>query len=48
MLEFAAVAASTFGMITIILAWLFLKERMTPGQWFGVAICFFGIGYLAL
>jgi drug/metabolite transporter (DMT)-like permease len=46
--EFAAVAASTFGMITIILAWLFLKERMTPGQWFGVAICFFGIGYLAL
>ena len=46
--EFAAVAASTFGMITIILAWLFLKERMTPPQWIGVAISFAGIGYLAL
>jgi len=46
--EFAAVAASTFGIITIILAWLFLKERMTGSQWFGVAVCFFGVGYLAL
>lgn len=46
--EFAAVAASTFGMITIILAWLFLKERMTTPQWIGVAISFAGIGYLAL
>ena len=46
--EFAAVAASTFGMITILLAWGFLKERMTPGQWAGVAITFGGIGYLAL
>lgn len=46
--EFAAVAASTFGIITIILAWLFLKERMTGGQWFGVAVCFLGIGYLVL
>jgi drug/metabolite transporter (DMT)-like permease len=46
--EFAAVAASTFGIITIILAWLFLKERMTGGQWVGVAVCFLGIGYLVL
>ena len=46
--EFAAVAASTFGMITIILAWLFLKERMTTPQWIGVAISFVGIGYLAI
>ena len=46
--EFAAVAASTFGIITIILAWLFLKERMTGGQWFGVAVCFLGIGYLVI
>lgn len=46
--EFAAVAASTFGMITIILAWLFLKERMTTPQWIGVAISFAGIGYLAI
>jgi drug/metabolite transporter (DMT)-like permease len=46
--EFAAVAASTFGMITIILAWMFLKERMTAPQWAGVALTFAGIGYLAL
>ena len=46
--EFAAVAASTFGAITIILAWTFLKERMTFGQWAGVGLTFTGIGYLAL
>lgn len=46
--EFAAVAASTFGMVTIILAWGFLKERMTQAQWGGVMLTFAGIGYLAL
>lgn len=46
--EFAAVASSTFGMITIILAALFLKERMTSPQWGVVALVFAGIGYLAL
>lgn len=46
--EFAAVASSTFGMVTIILAALFLKERMTWPQWGAVAMVFAGIGYLAL
>lgn len=46
--EFAAVAASIFGIITILIAWAFLKERMTTGQWVGVAITFAGIGYLAI
>ncbi len=46
--EFAAVAASTFGMITVILAWAILRERMTPGQWSGVLLTFAAIGYLAL
>jgi drug/metabolite transporter (DMT)-like permease len=46
--EFAAVAASTFGMITVILAWAILRERMTPGQWAGVLLTFSAIGYLAL
>ncbi len=46
--EFAAVAASTFGMITILLAWAFLRERVSPGQWAGVALAFAAIGYLAL
>ena len=46
--EFASVAASTFGMITVILAWAILRERMTPGQWGGVLLTFAAIGYLAL
>ncbi|MBI6631008.1 DMT family transporter [Pontibaca salina] len=46
--EFAAVASSTFGMITVILAWLILRERVSPGQWYGVAITFTAIGYLAI
>lgn len=46
--EFAAVAASMFGMVTVVLAWMFLRERMTPGQWCGVALAFGAVGYLAL
>lgn len=46
--EFAAVASSTFGMVTILLAWVFLKERMSPPQWGAVGLVFAGIGYLAL
>lgn len=46
--EFASVAASTFGIITILLAWSFLREKMTFIQWTGVLVAFSGIGYLAL
>ena len=46
--EYAAVASSTFGLLTIVMAWAFLKERMTTSQWGGVAIAFAGIGYLAI
>ena len=46
--EFAAVASSTFGMVTILLAWGLLRERMTMPQWLAVALVFAGIGYLAL
>lgn len=46
--EFAAVTSSTFGVVTILLAWAFLKERLTPTQWASVAVVFAGIGYLAL
>lgn len=45
--EYAAVSASIFGLITVILARLFLREHMSPGQWGGVLITFAGIGYLA-
>ncbi|WP_282129068.1 DMT family transporter [Roseobacter litoralis] len=46
--EYASVTSSMFGLLTILLAWTFLKERMTPPQWSGCLIAFAGVGYLAL
>jgi len=46
--EYAAVASSIFGLLTILMAWAFLREKMTPPQWMGCALAFVGIGYLAL
>lgn len=46
--EYAAVTSSVFGMVTVVLAWLFLKEKMTPPQWGGVIIIFAAIAYLGL
>lgn len=46
--QYAAVAASCFGLLTILMAWAFLREAMGPAQWAGCAIAFAGIGYLAL
>ena len=45
--EFASVASSTFGLITILLAWRFLQESMRPLQWGGVILVFASIGWLA-
>jgi len=45
--QFAAVASSMFGLFTIVLAWTFLRERMTTPQWTGCLIAFLAIGYLA-
>ncbi len=46
--QYAAVAASTFGLLTIVLAWAILREPMRIIQWIGCALAFGGIGYLAL
>ncbi len=46
--QFASVSSSMFGLFTILLAWVLLKERMTAPQWGGVVVAFLGIGYLAL
>ena len=45
--EYASVASSVFGVITIILCWRFLSERMSVVQWAGVALVFAAIGWLA-
>ncbi len=46
--EFASVAASIFGIVTILLAWRFLGEAMRPLQWFGAVVVFAGIAVLGL
>lgn len=46
--QYAAVSSSMFGLLTILLAWVLLKERMSLTQWSGCALAFAGVGYLAL
>lgn len=46
--EYAAVASSIFGIVTILLAWRFLNEPMRRAQWGGVALVFAGIVALGL
>ena len=45
--ELASVVAATFGLITILLAAIFLRERVKPLQWIAVLIVFGAIAYLA-
>jgi len=45
---FASVTASIFGLVTIILAWLFLNEKMTIVQWIGIFIVFAAIAILTI
>jgi drug/metabolite transporter (DMT)-like permease len=45
--EYAAVASSVFGLVTILLAWRFLGEAMRATQWLGVLIVFAGIAAIA-
>lgn len=46
--QYAVVTSSIFGLLTVFLAWVWLKERMSPPQWLGCLIAFGGVGYLAL
>lgn len=46
--EFASVASSVFGLVTILLAWRFLREPMTALQWLGALVVFSGIAVLGL
>ena len=45
--EYAAIASSLFGVLTILLAWRFLGERVAPLQWAGIATVFSGIAVLS-
>lgn len=41
--EVAVVTASTFGVITVLLAWVILRERINVLQWLGITLVFSGI-----
>jgi drug/metabolite transporter (DMT)-like permease len=45
--ELAVVCASASGAVTVILAWLFAKERIVPLRWAGIAMTFAGIAALS-
>jgi drug/metabolite transporter (DMT)-like permease len=38
-----AVLSSMFAAVTVLLAWIFLRERIRPGQWLGIALILAGI-----
>ena len=45
--EVAVVAASAFGVVTVLLAWVVLKERIGALQWLALLLVFGGVGVLA-
>ena len=45
--ELATVCGSASGAITVILAWIFLKEKIVYLRWLGIAATFSGIAALS-
>lgn len=45
--QIAAVAGSAFGVVTIVLARIFLKEAVPPLRWLGIAATFVGVAILS-
>ncbi len=45
--QIAAVAGSAFGVVTILLARIILKEQISPKRWLGIALTFVGVAVLS-
>lgn len=45
--EYASISSSLFGVLTILLAFWLLKERVAPVQWLGILIVFAGVALLS-
>jgi drug/metabolite transporter (DMT)-like permease len=45
--ELAAMGISAYGALAVVLAMAFLKERVSPGQWGGIAIVVAGVAIMA-
>ncbi len=43
-----SVLASLYGAVTVLLSWIFLRERLERSQWFGIALIFAGIVMVSL
>ena len=46
--EFAGVGISAYGAGATVLAMIFLKEKVSPGQWLGIALIVGGVATLSL
>jgi drug/metabolite transporter (DMT)-like permease len=47
LLALISVVGALYPVATVLLAWTFLKERLTGSQWIGVAMAFAGVGLIA-
>ena len=43
-----SVLASLYGAVTVLLAWIFLREKLERSQWFGIVLIFVGIVFVSI
>lgn len=46
--EFAGIGISAYGAVAVILAMIFLKEKVSPGQWVGISLIVAGVAAVSI